>query len=292
MKRILQLIACSSLLLCLAVSVKAETLGNDTLIQVKSFRPVQMSLAFDWGWSSARQTYLAPLLYNGTSYSIHFERSREMRWNRWENHQLLDVDYAIGRAEHGENSEMWSGRAMYRYAMHYELIKGSKPALGCRNFDLFVGPYLGAEAGFDYNLKLVSGNNPATVRAVVNAGVSLLARKGFTWSGKPCQIDLLAQMPLVGMGLMPEYGSSYYEAFYLKTDQSKLHFTSLHNQQDVDVRLGLNIPVAVIPCFRKYKPVIRLGGFYHIDTMKLNDIVSRYSSVGFTIGWTWKYLPL
>ena len=171
---------------------------------------------------------------------------------------------------------------MYRYAMHYDLFRNK----------ILIGPYLGAEAGFDYNLKLVGGNNPASVRVALNTGISLVGRQKFSLRGKPCQVDLLAQMPLLGTALMPEYGSSYYEAFYLKTNQQKMHFTSLHNQQDIDIRLGLNLPVAIIPWFNRCKPVIRIGGFYHIDTMKINDIVSRYSSVGFTIGWTWKYLPL
>ena len=307
MKKILLLIACFSFL-----QIKAQ----DTLITVKQFRPTQMSLAFDWGWSAARHTYLAPLLYNGISYGLHFDRSREMKWNRWENYQLLDVDFASGAAEHGENSDMWTGRAMYRYAMHWGVVRGvssfkfqvsggskfqgsssmvqdgSRGSKLFKNTDILIGPYLGAETGFDYNLKLAAGNNPATVRAVINAGASMLVRHGFSLKGKVCQVDLLAQMPLLGIGLMPEFGSSYYEAFYLENNQQTLHFTSLHNQQDVDIRLGVNMPVSVIPCLKKCKTVIRLGGYYHIDTMDINDIVSRYSSVGFTVGWTWKYLPL
>ena len=284
MKKTLFLIACFSILLS---SVRAQETwikpqDKDTIIHVKQFRPAHLSLSFDFGWSASRHTYLAPLLYNGTSFGLHFERNREMRWKRWENFQLADVDFASGKAESGGNSRMWTGRALYRYAMHYNLLKEK----------LFVGPYIGAEFGFDYNLYLGGGNNPATVRVASNTGVSFVARHGFSMRGKLCQVDFLAQMPLLGTALMPEYGSSYYETFYLNTNQSKMHFTSLHNQQDLDFRLGVNIPVAVIPWFKKCKPVIRIGGFYHIDTMKINDIVSRYSSVGFSIGWTWKHLPL
>lgn len=252
-------------------------------------RPVQSVLTAEFGTSAVRNTYLAPLLYEGSQMGVHYERWRVMRSHTWTNQQIIDVDFANGDAENGKNSTTWSGRALYRYAMHRDLsdlLPGDNT-----DFSLLVGPYAGLETGFDYNLKMAGSNNPGTVRMVGNAGVSAVASYAYRVKGRPCRVSLQAQLPLAGMAFMPEFGASYYETFLHDTDNN-VHFTSLHNEQDLDVRLSVDVPLAIVPGLKKLKTVIRLGGYYHIETMDINSIVNRYSTIGLSIGWTWKYLPL
>ncbi len=252
-------------------------------------RPVQSVLTADFGGSAVRNTYLAPLLYEGSQIGVRYERWRTMRSFRWTNQQIIDVEVADGDSENGKHSTTWSGRAMYRYAMHRDVsyLLGSR----LTNLRLLLGPYAGIESGFDYNLKIAGSNNPGTVRLVGNTGVSLAAKYGYSIMGKPCTVNFQAQMPLIGVAFMPEFGASYYETFLLESDNN-VHFTSLHNEQDLDLRLSTDIPLAVIPGLKRLKTVVRLGAYYHIETMDINSIVNRYSTIGFSIGWTWKYLPL
>lgn len=252
-------------------------------------RPAQSVLTAEWGKSAMRNTYLAPLLYEGDQIGVRYERWRTMRSYKWTNQQIIDADFADGDAEKGQHSSSWSARVMYRYAMHRDisrLLDGHCPGL-----TVLIGPYAGLETGFDYNLKLGGSNNPGTARFVGNMGVSLASTYDYTLWGRPCKVNLQAQMPLLGLAFMPEYGASYYETFLLESDNNG-HITSLHNEQDLDVRLSTDIPLAVIPWFRKLKTVIRVGGYFHIETMDINSIVNRYSTFGISIGWTWKYLPL
>lgn len=267
---ILNLIACSDLVL-----------AQD--------RPVQSVLTAELGRSAARNTYLAPMLYEGTQIGVRFERWRTMRSMKWTNQQIIDVDFAEGDAENGKNSTTWTGMAMYRYAMHRDVSAWLKAEDS--RLRILLGPYAGFETGFDYNLKIGGSNNPGAVRVVTNVGASLVGALDYKIKGRPCSVQLQAQMPLLGAGFMPEFGASYYETFLIHTDNN-VHFTSLHNEQDLDVRLSTDIPLAVIPGLRKLKTVVRLGGYYHIETMKINDIADRYSTMGISIGWTWKYLPL
>ena len=252
-------------------------------------RPVQSVLTADFGGSAVRNTYLAPLLYEGTQIGVRYERWRTMRSFSWTNQQIIDVEVADGDSENGKHSTTWSGRAMYRYAMHRDVsyLLGSR----LTNLRLLLGPYAGIESGFDYNLKIAGSNNPGTVRLVGNTGISLAAKYGYSIMGKPCTVNFQAQMPLIGVAFMPEFGASYYETFLIESDNN-VHFTSLHNEQDLDLRLSTDIPLAVIPGLKKLKTVVRLGAYYHIETMDINSIVNRYSTIGFSIGWTWKYLPL
>lgn len=299
--RILLLIVCSNILLLAlpSIALAQESVNpglNDDL------RPVKVALTAEIGRSAARNTYLAPLLYNGTSLSVRYERWRTMRSGMWINQQIIDADFASGDSENGKLSSMYSGRGMYRYAMHREIknerikelkneTRNLKPETP-HGLSLLLGGFAGLDGGFDYNLKTAGGNNPAAARIVGNLGASAVANYGYRIKDKDCSVSLQVQMPLFGVAFMPEYGASYYETFLLDNTDNNVHFTSLHNQQDLDVRLTTDIPLSVIPCFKKLKTVIRVGGYYHIETMDINHIVERYSTVGLCVGWTWRYLPL
>jgi hypothetical protein len=139
---------------------------------------------------------------------------------------------------------------------------------------------------------MASSNNPATARITTNLGAAgAVSYKFQTPWAHGMKVMLQAHAPLLGMGFCPEYGASYYETFYLDSSDNILHFTSLHNQQDVDVQLAVDFPLAIIPWFRSFDSVLRLGGSYHIETMDINDITTRYSSFEFVIGWVYQYLP-
>ena len=199
--------------------------------------------------------------------------------------------------DHGHNSEAWTGRLRYRYGIlrrwSESLSNLSNPSNPSNSpWSFYLGPYAGVDLGFDYNLKMGSSNNPATARITTNLGAAgAVSYKFQTPWAQGMKVMLQAHAPLLGMGFCPEYGASYYETFYLNTSGNILHFTSLHNQQDVDVQLAVDFPLAIIPWFRSFDSVLRLGGSYHIETMDINDITTRYSSFEFVIGWVYQYLP-
>ncbi len=259
-------------------------------------RPVTNILSLRIGQGKMRDTYLAPLLYTGSSISLEGQRWRMHRNPVWTSWQQADIMFSTGE-DHGHNSEAWTGRLRYRYGIlrrwsesRSNLSNPSNPSNSPWSF--YLGPYAGVDLGFDYNLKMGSSNNPATARITTNLGAAgAVSYKFQTPWAQGMKVMLQAHAPLLGMGFCPEYGASYYETFYLNTSGNILHFTSLHNQQDVDVQLAVDFPLAIIPWFRSFDSVLRLGGSYHIETMDINDITTRYSSFEFVIGWVYQYLP-
>ena len=259
-------------------------------------RPVTNILSLRIGQGTMRDTYLTPLLYSGSSISLEGQRWRMHRNPVWTSWQLADVMFSTGE-DHGQNSEAWTGRLRYRYGIlrrwsesRSNLSNPSNPSNSPWSF--YLGPYAGVDLGFDYNLKMGSSNNPATARITTNLGAAgAVSYKFQTPWAQGMKVMLQAHAPLLGMGFCPEYGASYYETFYLNTSGNILHFTSLHNQQDVDVQLAVDFPLAIIPWFRSFDSILRLGGSYHIETMDINDITTRYSSFEFVIGWVYQYLP-
>ena len=259
-------------------------------------RPVTNILSLRIGQGKMRDTYLAPLLYTGSSISLEGQRWRMHRNPVWTSWQQADIMFSTGE-DHGHNSEAWIGRLRYRYGIlrrwSESLSNLSNPSNPSNSpWSFYLGPYAGVDLGFDYNLKMGSSNNPATARITTNLGAAgAVSYKFQTPWAQGMKVMLQAHAPLLGMGFCPEYGASYYETFYLNTSGNILHFTSLHNQQDVDVQLAVDFPLAIIPWFRSFDSVLRLGGSYHIETMDINDITTRYSSFEFVIGWVYQYLP-
>lgn len=246
-------------------------------------RPIASSVELHLGSASVRNTYLAPLLYQGSDLSIGYERARDWRTNPWASLQTLIGQFTMGE-DKGAHSENWSGRIRYRYAAHYNW------ELPYDDLKLGVGPYAGTEVGFDYNLKMASGNNPATARAVANAGISMLASYEYQLPRLRDHhgvLNLLIQAPLLGYALMPEYGASYYESFLLNNAGNKHHFTSLHNQQDLDVKLTTDFNLSK----NAAAGALRLGVGYHIETMAINGIHTRFSSFEAIVGWTFRSVP-
>lgn len=271
-----------------------EMIGQQTATEDdthEAARPVTSVIACKLGSSKVRDTYLTPLRYDGPSVAIQYERWRRMRGLKWTNQQILNATMSQG-TDRGKDSDMWAGRFGYRYAMHRTVCASLHALPTPGDWALMAGPYASGELGYDYNLKLVSSNNPATVRACVNLGVSLAGMAHYRLNRQPCVVALQMQLPLAGAALMPEYGASYYETFYLEHTGNDMHLTSLHNQQDLFVQLTTDIPLSVIPWFRKLDTTIRLGAAYRIETMKLNHITTRFSSMEFVIGWVYQYLPI
>jgi hypothetical protein len=247
-------------------------------------RPVTSSLSLGIGRGKMRDTYLTPLLYQGTALDLHFDRSRVMRGLKWSNLQMADLSFTDGDDTASGLTSSYALRLRYSFAMHKYWHFTSA------NTSLEVGPYFGIDFGGNYNLRIANGNNPATLRLAEGFGLSAAATWVYRLRGKACPVNFTAQMPLIGSAFVPEYGASYYETFYLETAPNETTFTSLHNRQDLTLRLTTDVPFSVIPWFHNGSS-LRLGLGYHIETMDINDIVTRYSTFQLVVGWSWQYLP-
>lgn len=247
-------------------------------------RPVTNALELQLGSAGARDTYLTPQLYSGLNLGLRYDRWHAWKQPRWVSQQSMTAHFGM-LEDAGKHSEEWVGRFGYRYAAHYRWNH-----LWCEPLTVMIGAFSGIEAGFDYNLKLAGGNNPATAKLAVNMGLSAVGIWHYSLLGKGCSAMLQVQLPLMGYAVQPEYGASYYETFYLDTEDNELCFTSLHNRQDLDVRLTTDLALAAIPWMRNNGNSLRVGIGYQIQTMDANKVVTRYSSFDFVIGLVFEHL--
>ena len=268
----------SVILLAFAFSLSAQD------AEVEVVRPVMSVIKAGIGGVSVRDTYLTPQLYSGVNWSVQYERWHVWKQPQWVSQQVIIVRYGMPE-DQGKHSEEWVGRLSYRYAAHYRWDHIWKQPL-----TVMVGPFTGVEAGFDYNLKLAAGNNPATAKVAANMGVSAAAFWHYQLRRQPSVVMLQVQVPMLGYALQPEYGASYYESFYLQTSANNHHFTSWHNRQDFDVNLSTDIALSAIPFMVNNGNSLRLGVEYHIETMDINEVVTRYSTVEFVVGLVFQHM--
>lgn len=251
---------------------------------VEAVRPVTSVIKAGIGGVSVRDTYLTPQLYSGINWSVQYERWHAWRQPQWVSQQTITARYGMPQ-DQGKHSKEWVGRLSYRYAAHFRWEH-----LWWQPLTVMAGPFAGVEAGFDYNLKLAAGNNPATAKVNANIGVSAAALWHYPLRRQPCVVMLQVQVPLSGYAMQPEYGASYYESFYLQTSGNNHHFTSLHNRQDLDVNLSTDVALSAIPFMRNNGNSLRLGLEYHIETMDINDVVTRYSTFEFVVGLVFQHI--
>ncbi len=268
------------------VEADGYTFADEVEADEAVLRPVSNTIAYQFGYGQMRDSYLTPLLYGGRANTVRYDRARRLRSSLLSNQQTITGTLMTGD-DKGNHSESWAARASYHYALHFGVWRSEL-------WSLAVGPYSGAEVGFDYNLKLATANNPATVHADVTfVGASATAAWHYRLGHHSCLALLSVQAPLAGSTLMPDFGGSYYETFYLDdyAGSKTAIFTSLHNEQNLDVRLTTDLPVALVPCLRRFDSRLTLGVDYRIETMKVNHIVRRFSTIEAVIGWTYQQLP-
>ena len=156
-----------------------------------------------WGRASQLDTYLSPMTYSG--WQISFMTQRERMTHLADHHisfqstlqgAFTDTDNPAGTASY------LGGRLAYDagWHYHYQVLPG---------FDLKGGALLGADVGFLYNDR--NGNNPAQGR--FSADVSLSAGLGYSFNVKKLHMRAAyqADLPMMGLMFVPEFGESYYE---------------------------------------------------------------------------------
>jgi hypothetical protein len=272
--------------LATARAAAPEEVNADVPAEEEPLRPVHNVVTLQWGQGGVRDTYLTPLLYEGSAATLRYDRDRRLSTPLLSNLQTFRATFLTG-SDGGDHGECWSGRLDYRYALHFGLLRRARYAL-------LVGPYAGAELGFNYNLKLASSNNPATAQAdVTYLGASVAVAVPYRLGRQTCYVHFGAQSPLLGTTLMTDYGASYYETFYLDdyAGDDPAVFTSLHNQQNIDLRLTTEVPFALVPCLGRYGSSLTLGVHYRRETMKVNHIVRRFSALEAVVGWSYQQVP-
>jgi hypothetical protein len=198
-------------------SLAAAAEGACVAASVPTARPTTHEWLYGVGHLNVLDTYLTPLEYTGTSFSV---THRSERLARWGHARVLVQGYFSGYGAYlhspTDDHREWDARLTAAVAWLRQWTPG-------RRWRLAAGGMAEGLTGFTYNT--IGGNNPAQGRLAADLGATLLAEYRFRLLHRTLAVRTQADAPLVGVMFSPHYGQSYYEIFSLGQHSSHVRFT-------------------------------------------------------------------
>ncbi len=240
-------------------------------------RPVTSAWTIGIGQARIADTYLTPLRYVGTTYSIDYERFQAMRFNprRWI--MRLDINAAYNEARNpARNAVIRNPALRASWAMMW---RTDIPAVS--GLRIAAGGETGIDLGISYLAR--NGNNPVSARAAWTAGVTGMALYNLRIGRLPMTLRYQISLPLAGMFFSPAYGELYYE-IALGNRSGLIHAAwpgnrfAMDNTVTADLRFGAT--------------ALRIGYAGHILSGKVSNIVTRTLLHAVTIGVAGEWMSL
>ena len=238
-------------LLCLLFSFFALSVAGQE--QVSMF-------TVDVGYASIHDSYLTPITYGGTDLALGYEAMRPMRADKWLWQLQVGGDYNFveNPAQNNELQKLMGN-------ITFDMQRQWRGAIAHR-VDLSVGPMTQLRAGIIYDD--VNSNNPVSVRAHWNVGVTGMAAYDTRFWRLPVTLRYQAQLPVLGVFFAPEYDESYYE-IYLGNRRNLAHLGWWGNRLDMTHYLGADLHLG--------KTTLRLGyraslEHWNVNHLKVHDV--------------------
>ena len=216
----------------------------------------------DVGYASVHDSYLTPITYDGVNLAIGYEamrplRSRPETW-LWQLQVGADFNNVENPAKNNDIQRLMGD-------ITFDMQRQWRNALAHR-VNLSVGPMTQLRAGIVYDD--VNSNNPVSVRANWNLGVTGMASMDTRLWRIPMTLRFQTQLPVAGVFFAPEYDESYYE-IYLGNHKNLAHLGWWGNRFDMTNYLGTDLHFG--------KTTLRIGyrnrlEHWSVNHLKVHDI--------------------
>lgn len=226
----------------------------------------------DLGYASIHDSYLTPITYGGTDLALGYEAMRSLKrcpdkW-LWQLNVGADYNYVENKAQNNELYKLMGD-------ITFDMQRQWRGAIAHR-VNLSAGPMTQLRAGIIYND--VNSNNPVSVRAHWNVGVTGMASMDTRLWRLPVTLRYQAQLPVLGVFFAPDYDESYYE-IYLGNHKNLAHLGWWGNRLDMTHYLGADLHLG--------KTTLRVGyrnrlEHWTVNHLKVHD-VSHSLVIGITL---------
>ena len=216
----------------------------------------------DAGYASVHDSYLTPITYSGMDLALGYEAMRDTHFDpdKWLWQLQVGADYNLT-----ENAARNNDIHLLLGDLSFNMQRKWRDAIA-RRVDLSVGPMTQLRAGIAYDE--ANSNNPVSVRAYWNVGVTGMASLDTRLWRLPVTLRYQAQLPVVGVFFAPEYDESYYE-IYLGNHRNLAHLGWWGNRLDMTHYLGADLHFG--------STILRIGyrtRFEHwsVNNLKVHDV--------------------
>lgn len=233
----------------------------------KPIRPVFAAYTAQFGSARVADTYLSPLGYQGTHYSLDYARYQAMRFSPERFTMRLHANLSVDKTHSpAGNSTMWDAMLTLDWSMMRRW--SVRPDL-----TLAVGGITGIEAGALYNAR--NSNNPVSAHGAWILGVTGFASfRTHLWR-LPVTLVYQPSLPVTGIFFSPQYGELYYE-IYLGDRSGLVHGAWWGNRFQLDNLLTADLHFG--------STSLRIGYSGRILTTGVNHLVTRRFTHALTLG--------
>ena len=252
--------------------IRAEA-QNDSVDVV--LRPVTAAYTAEIGGASIVNTYLSPLVYDGMSVALNYERMQAMRFNPDDWVMRLTSGIMCNYTENpARNAEIWRLVGNFSWGM-------TRRWRFSENITIGAGGSTTVDLGCVYSTR--NGNNPVAVEASWTLNLTGYAAWNCSIGGLPVTLCYRPTMPLVGAFFSPDYGELLYEV-YLGNHDNLVHgawwgnYFSIENLITADFHFG--------------NTCLRVGFRNNILSTDVNNLTTRVVYNAAVVGLSGEWLGL
>lgn len=215
------------ILILLVASFKA--MGQDNITQS---RPVTGVYSLEFAGINAKATYLSPLTYTGTRYSLSGYWAKAMPFNPEYAIMEFDADASFSSLLNpAQTARMVGLEASFSWDMAWRKKL-------THDFQVTAGAGVMLEGGAYYLLR--NSNNPVQALANVSIMVNASVSKHFKIGRLPILVSDRVRIPSLGVFFCPQYGETYYE-IYLGNHKGLAHAGWWGNNFRIDNLLSVSL---------------------------------------------------
>ncbi|MCK9311172.1 MAG: hypothetical protein M0P26_02725 [Bacteroidales bacterium] len=224
--------------------------------------------------------YLSPLPHTGISVLFSNGNMKPLKWGlpdsakisfddvKWFSRCNYSINPVYGQSSTG--STLLYGNIDLRKSILRQIVSDPK-------YHISTGAFAALSGGGRYSIH--NGNNPASLDAMFDLGITVFSDYKFTFWKKSMIVSYQGSMAMVGLAFSPEYAESYYEIFYLSNHKNIIKFTNPINKQHWRQQLSLNIPIS------GRKSSFRVSYWNEGRISLFNNIRTRVLSNHFSVGY-------
>ena len=264
MKKFLPMKILKSILFCLwflsAISLKAQDSED-------SSRPVTGLYALEFGSTNVKATYLSPLSYKGTQFSLSGAWSKALPFNPEAAVMQFDFNTDFcNLLNPAQTARMVGLIGEFSWDMQW---RKQLP----NDFQITLGGGIDILGGAYYLLR--NSNNPVQAMANVSLMPVASASKHFRIGRLPVLISDRVKLPSLGCFFSSEYGETYYE-IYLGNHKGLAHFGWWGNNFRIDNLLSVTLDFG--------RTAMTLGYRLNVNTQWANNLNTKIITNSFVIG--------
>ncbi len=231
-------------------------------------RPITQTYMLKIGGTSALDTYLSPVRYNGWSVDLAGSWSKRLPWHRNSWQMAFDADAGVSRMLNPAGNAMmlgFDGSVAWGVARIFLTSAGISFTVGASTL---------AECGVLYLPR--NSNNPASAKAAVSIAATASISYPFKIGRLPVRLSNRVSFPSLSLFFSPHYGETYYE-IYLGNHSGLAHFGWWGNKFCIDNLLSFDLDIG--------PSSLRIGYGYSLRSSWVNELNTQLQTHSFVVGW-------